>query len=519
MIKIFLFRSNLNNWVILSFIVKNKIELYFCADKTMTKIRHIKYLQITMRIKSYLLLLFFSIFSLNIWAQVEGDPNEGKKLFSANCASCHNKNMKDRMTGPALGGTLERWADYPQEDLYRWIRFSSEMIAEKHPRATELWSEWSPTVMSNFPNLSDDQIGHILAYINGVYEGTYGAKVAGPTVPGAPGVQDTGADNTLLFTSLFIILGILAIVLMRIVANLNHMVQVREGTAPAKRKTLVDILTSRGVIGFLIFVLIVLGGYTTVDNAIDLGRQQGYAPEQPIKFYHSVHSGIHKIECQYCHDGARRSKHSVIPAANTCMNCHAAIKKGSLFGTEEITKIFASIGFDPNTDQYIPNYDEMSEEDIAAIFKRWIKTDYIENAEGDANKVAREAEEEAEDQWSAIKASLTNEQKKKVQGPIEWIRIHNLPDHAYFNHAQHVTVGKIQCQQCHGPVEEMEVVEQYSPLSMGWCVNCHRMTEVEFLSNDYYDNYERYHEEMATGKREKVTVEEIGGIECQKCHY
>jgi hypothetical protein len=115
--------------------------------------------------------------------------------------------------------------------------------------------------------------------------------------------------------------------------------------------------------------------------------------------------------------------------------------------------------------------------------------------------------------------SLTNDQKKKVQGPIEWVRVHNLPDHAYFNHAQHVTVGKVECQTCHGEVEKMEVLAQASPLSMGWCINCHRQTEVKFTDNPYYANYVQYHEEMAAGKRSKVTVADIGGLECQKCHY
>ena len=122
-------------------------------------------------------------------------------------------------------------------------------------------------------------------------------------------------------------------------------------------------------------------------------------------------------------------------------------------------------------------------------------------------------------QWQAIKTSLTSEVKPKIQGPIQWVRIHNLPDHAYFNHSQHVTAGKVACQQCHGKVENMEVVKQYAPLSMGWCINCHRQTEVKFKDNPFYNDYKKYHEEIKSGKRSKVTVEEIGGLECQKCHY
>ena len=133
----------------------------------------------------------------------------------------------------------------------------------------------------------------------------------------------------------------------------------------------------------------------------------------------------------------------------------------------------------------------------------------------------RKGEKLIEDQWKGIVAALTNPENgdNKIYGPIEWVRIHNLADHAYFNHAQHVSVGQLECQTCHGKVEEMEVLYQASPLSMGWCINCHRQTEVKFADNEYYKSYTRYHEEIQKGQRDKVTVEDIGGLECQKCHY
>ncbi len=99
--------------------------------------------------------------------------------------------------------------------------------------------------------------------------------------------------------------------------------------------------------------------------------------------------------------------------------------------------------------------------------------------------------------------------------PIEWVRVHNLPDLAYFNHSQHVKVGGLECQTCHGPVEEMEVIQQYSPLTMGWCINCHRETLVKAEGNEYYDKLLEFHGENASG----MTVEDIGGLECSKCHY
>jgi hypothetical protein len=109
--------------------------------------------------------------------------------------------------------------------------------------------------------------------------------------------------------------------------------------------------------------------------------------------------------------------------------------------------------------------------------------------------------------------------KSKIKGSVEWTRINNIPDHVYFNHSQHVTIGKVACQTCHGKVETMEVMTQHSPLSMGWCINCHRQTDVKFADNNYYDTYKRYHDEIKNGTRESVKVEEVGGLECQKCHY
>jgi hypothetical protein len=108
--------------------------------------------------------------------------------------------------------------------------------------------------------------------------------------------------------------------------------------------------------------------------------------------------------------------------------------------------------------------------------------------------------------------------------PIEWVKIHNLPDHVYFNHSQHVKTGKVQCQTCHGEITAMDEVKQASELSMGWCVNCHRETKVDFnysdsTGNKFYSIYEKFHNDIKNKKMDSVTVEHIGGLECQKCHY
>src|SRR5690606_26967043 len=188
--------------------------------------------------------------------------------------------------------------------------------------------------------------------------------------------QDTGSD-ALLYIILLVVLAALAFVLARVISNLNQIAQVQEGKVPSEPRSILQMLTNRTVVGFLVFALVVIGGYTTVNNAIDFGRQQGYAPKQPIKFSNAQHAGIQGIDCNYCHDGARRSKHAVIPAANTCMNCDGAVTVGTQYGTAEITKIYASIGFNPNENKYIENYESLPEDSIRAIFQKWIADQYL----------------------------------------------------------------------------------------------------------------------------------------------
>lgn len=103
--------------------------------------------------------------------------------------------------------------------------------------------------------------------------------------------------------------------------------------------------------------------------------------------------------------------------------------------------------------------------------------------------------------------------------PIQWIKVHNLPDHTYFNHAQHVNAGKVACESCHGDVKTMDRIKQVQMLSMGWCIDCHRTTEVQFTGNHYYDKFVKLHEELASGKRTRISVEDAGGTECARCHY
>ncbi len=202
-----------------------------------------------------------------------------------------------------------------------------------------------------------------------------------------------------------------------------------------------------------VLILIVSLGFQVkmvATAAIDLGRSQDYAPDQPIKFSHKVHAGDNKIDCKYCHHTAEFGKSAGIPATELCMNCHVLVREGTNSGKFEIAKV---------VDAY--------------------------------------------------------ETKK----PVEWTRIHNLPDHVFFSHAQHVGVGKVDCQQCHGPVEEMDIMRQHSDLSMGWCVNCHRDTEVNFKDNAYYDNYMKLHDQLKGGGIDTIRAVDIGANDCMRCHY
>jgi hypothetical protein len=108
---------------------------------------------------------------------------------------------------------------------------------------------------------------------------------------------------------------------------------------------------------------------------------------------------------------------------------------------------------------------------------------------------------------------------EKTGEPVRWIRIHKLPDHSFFSHAQHVNVAGLDCSECHGAVEEMDILRQVEDLSMGWCVNCHRETKVPFLENEYYKSFWALHEKVKAGAVDSVTASQVGGLKCMKCHY
>ena len=438
---------------------------------------------------------------------------KGKELMKANgCAACHDLKMKADLVGPNLYKVTERWEK--KEDLYQWIRNPQVLLDAKHPYATQLFEKFNKIPMTPAPNLTDEEIEAILAYTNN-------PEIEAPVAKAKENAYLELAEEkepvakTPGFTSSFTFYMILFVLLLLVALYLAYLVAktkakaYRDEFGETKKFSMFEILfLNRTVLKFATFGFLVFGTYFTTVRGINLGRQQGYQPDQPVKYSHKTHAGINAINCEFCHDAARRSRHAMIPPTSTCMKCHKAIRTGAQYGTQELAKVYASIGFDPVAGKYIGGYNNMSQEEVKKVFTEWIKK---EN-NGD--------EKVAEEQWKNVVASLTDENKTKVQGPINWVRVHNLPDHVYFNHAQHVSIGKIECQACHGPIEEMDVVKQYAPLSMGWCVNCHRQTDVKFKENKYYDQYyAQYHAEMNEGKRSSVTVKDIGGLDCQKCHY
>ncbi len=412
-----------------------------------------------------ILLIFFVFISSNLLSQ-EADPVAGKKLFNANCAACHKLNK--RAVGPALKGVSSK---YEKEWLYKWIKNSSAFIKSGDERAIAIWEEYNKSAMNAFPQLSNSDIDNIIAYTDYV-----------PPVPKADpsAIPVRSVDSNSIVTN-EIILGALTVIFLLLIAMLILV-----------RRTLIRIAKASGVEiipkskpnrtplwrafvqnQFLVFSSVILlllsSAYFVYGYLMQIGIDQGYMPLQPIHYSHKIHAGSNQIECKYCHSSARVSKHSGIPSLNVCMNCHVNIAEYNGeedlengytkdFYNNEIKKLYKAVGWDEENQEYTGNTE-----------------------------------------------------------PVKWVRIHNLPDFVYFNHAQHVMVGEIECQKCHGPVEEMEIMYQYSPLTMGWCINCHRETNIKVENNEYYA---KIHEELSKKYGvEKLTVAQMGGLECGKCHY
>lgn len=388
---------------------------------------------------------------------------DGKALFQSNCTSCHALN-KD-ISGPALAGFEERgpWADRKQ--LHDWIHNPSAFMA-KDTYTQGLKAKYG-MMMQAFPNLNDKDIDAIADYINKESANTAKGPVGGE-VGETVGDKAKSADNSLLFGVLTLIMAVIALILLQVNSNLKKLSDDVEGVPSSEP---VPFYRNKAYIYLVTLVIFVIGGYYTIQGAIGLGRTKNYQPIQPIYYSHKVHAGKNQISCLYCHGGAQEGKQANIPSVNVCMNCHMTINEY----TGTAGKLYAEDGTEINGTAEIQKLYEYAG-------------------------------------WDGRKYS-------KPGKPVEWVKIHNLPDHVYFNHSQHVVAGKVQCQTCHGPITEMGEVYQFADLSMGWCVNCHRETKVQFTTNKFYSIYEKFHEDLKKNPTDSITVEKIGGTECQKCHY
>lgn len=410
------------------------------------------------------IIAFAITFTFTLSAQ-EADPIAGKKLFNANCAACHKLNKK--AVGPALKGVS---AKYDKEWLYSWIKNSAAMIKSGDAQAVAIWEEYNKTAMNAFPLLSNQDIDNIIAYTDYTPPAP-----AVPVATAAAAPSGESLSNDIILGALALVFGILVVMLILVNRTL-HKIAAAQGVElipqkdkPARRPIWQAFAQNQFLVLLSVVFLLLSSAYFAYGYLMQVGVDQGYMPVQPIHYSHKIHAGANQIECKYCHSSARVSKHSGIPSLNVCMNCHKNIAEYNgeedlengytkEFYTKEIKKLYAAVGWDEENQQYTG------------------KTE-----------------------------------------PVKWVRIHNLPDFVYFNHAQHVQVGQIECQTCHGPVEEMEIMYQYSPLTMGWCINCHRETNVKVEDNEYYT---KIHEALSKKYGvEKLTAAQMGGLECGKCHY
>ncbi len=433
----------------------------------------------------------------SVYAQ--GDPKKGQDLFKANCTACHA--LDKQVIGPALGGVVDRLKKEQNLDtdwLHKWIKDNKSLRASGDKYANEVFEKFNKTEMLQFPSLSEQDIDDILAYTTNppadepVADKAEGAA-ANNDIASIEAAKAQQLNSKIMIAALIAIAGLLFWLLLKIrqLVKLQQSPELSE--LNSTRITSFSVLyekysyIGKGIIG----LLALFAAYGVWNWLMWIGVYKGYAPEQPIYFSHKIHAGENKIDCQLCHSGAKYGKVSEIPSVNVCMNCHRTISeykgkylepgKDREFYTGEIKKIYAAAG------------------------------------------------------WDESKQAYTGKTT-----PVEWTRIHNMPDFVYFNHSQHVVAGEqaiissfnakqkdpankidVVCKACHGKIDTMNVVQMANNFTMGWCIECHRTTEVD-MNNGYNKEYfKNLHDKLKKqyGEGSKITVDAIGGLECGKCHY
>jgi len=432
--------------------------------------------------------------SASIYAQ--GDAKNGEKLFKANCTACHA--LDKQLVGPALGGVVDRLKKEQNLDtdwIRKWVKDNKALRTSGDKYANEVFAKFNKTEMLAFPNLSDKDIDDILEYTTNppAPEPAADAATASDTnsVAALEMAQKQSTNSKVILISLIAIGGLLLWLLLKL-RQLVKLQQTEElaGLNATRAVSFGDMYRKYSYIGKGVLVVLgIFAAYGIWNWLMWVGVYKGYKPEQPIYFSHKIHAGENKIDCQLCHSSAKYGKVSEVPSMNVCMNCHKMISeykgkyiepgKDKAFYDGEIQKIYSAVGWDPASQQYTG----------------------------------------------------------KTQ-PVEWTRIHNMPDFVYFNHAQHVVAGEnaiitsfnkknpeakidVVCKACHGQIDTMNVVQMANDFTMGWCIECHRTTEVDMTNGYNKEYFKNLHDKLKKqyGSGTKVTVAAIGGLECGKCHY
>ena len=424
----------------------------------------------------------------------DGDPKNGEKLFKANCTACHA--LDKQVIGPPLKGVVERVKTEGGVDkdwLHKWIKDNKALRASGDKYANEIFEKFNKTEMQVFPNLTEKDIDDILAFTTNPPAPEEKKPEANPATDATAAAPADKTTTNVVIISLLAIAGLLVWILIKL-RQLVTLGQSEElaGLNETRVRSFKEMYEKFHYVGkALLAILAILAAYGVWNWLMWIGVYKGYKPEQPIYFSHKIHAGEQKIDCQLCHSSAKYGKVSEIPSMNVCMNCHRTISeynkdhymepgKDKAFYDGEIQKIYAATGWDPAKQQYTG----------------------------------------------------------KTQ-PVEWTRIHNMPDFVYFNHSQHVIAGEqaiinsfnkknpnnkidVVCKACHGKIDTMNVVQMANDFTMGWCIECHRTTEVD-MNNGYNKEYfKNLHDKLKKQYPQdggKITVDAIGGLECGKCHY
>lgn len=425
----------------------------------------------------------------------DGDPKNGEKLFKANCTACHA--LDKQVIGPPLKGVVERVKTEGGKDrdwLHKWIKDNKALRASGDKYANEIFEKFNKTEMLQFPNLTEKDIDDILAFTTNPPAPEEKKPEAGAATAG--NATAAPADKT---TTNVVIISLLAIagLLVWILLKLRQLVKLGQsedlaGLNESRVRSFSELYEKFHYIGKgLLAILAILATYGIWNWIMWIGVYKGYKPDQPIYFSHKIHAGEQKIDCQLCHSSAKYGKVSEIPSMNVCMNCHRTISEY-------------------NADHYMePGKDK-------AFY------------DGEIQKIYQHTG------WDPAKQVYTGKTE-----PVEWTRIHNMPDFVYFNHSQHVVAGEqaiinsfnkknptnkidVVCKACHGKIDTMNVVQMANDFTMGWCIECHRTTEVD-MNNGYNKEYfKNLHDKLKKQYPKdggKITVDAIGGLECGKCHY